>query len=309
MKRIGWIFPGQGSQYVGMGRSFFEEYAIARDTLSEAEDRLHRPLKKMMLEGSAEQLALTANSQIAIYVMSMAICRTIKQLFPELVPMSAAGLSLGEYSALTAANAISFKEGVVLVQKRALFMQMACERYAGGMEVIVGLSPEEVVQMVREMFLPQDLWVANLNCPDQVVISGTKRGLELGKQEALKRGARRVVPLNVQGAFHSGLMRDAETELSKELGNVTIKEGDFPIYMNVTGKEAKTVEEISSNLTQQVSHPVYWQKSVQAMDCELFIEMGPGKTLAGIGKKIDNRAVISVEETSQLKEVEKECLG
>ena len=213
-KKITYLFPGQGAQYVGMGKDFAENYPRAKETFEEADDLLGRNLSKIIFEGPTELLTETINSQPAIYVTSMAILRVLEEQFPDLKPTSCAGLSRGESTALTAGLRLPFASCLPLVQYRGECMNEACETTPGTMAAIFGLSAQELEQLVKELNLPQDLWVANFNCPGQTVISGTLKGVEAGIEAAKTKGARRVIALRVHGALHSGLMALAEEKFS-----------------------------------------------------------------------------------------------
>lgn len=307
-KRIAFIFPGQGAQYPGMGADFVDSFEEARLTFEEADEALSRKLSSIVLKGSEEELTETKNSQAGIYVNSIAIFRVINKLFPELKPSVCAGLSLGEYTALTASARLPFVEGARLVQQRGLFMNEACESTRGTMAVILGLDAEAVESMVKEMNMPQDLWAANYNCPGQVVISGTVKGIEMGSKKAIEKGAKRVLPLQVHGAFHSGLMEQAERKLAEYIRNARLQDSSIELVMNVTGDFVKDIEEIKHNLIKQVTGSVRWEQGIRKMAAsgvDLFVEIGCGKVLAGFNKKINAGQTVSVEKISDLETLSK----
>ncbi len=307
-KRIAFIFPGQGAQYPGMGADFVDSFEEARLTFEEADEALSRKLSSIVLKGSEEELTETKNSQAGIYVNSIAIFRVINKLFPELKPSVCAGLSLGEYTALTASARLPFVEGARLVQQRGLFMNEACESTRGTMAVILGLDAEAVESMVKEMNMPQDLWAANYNCPGQVVISGTVKGIEMGSKKAIEKGAKRVLPLQVHGAFHSGLMEQAERKLAEYIRNSRLQDSSIELVMNVTGDFVKDIEEIKHNLIKQVTGSVRWEQGIRKMAAsgvDLFVEIGCGKVLAGFNKKINAGQTVSVEKISDLETLSK----
>lgn len=308
MKRA-YLFPGQGAQYPGMGKEFVESYPTARRMLEEADDILGRDLSSIILNGPEDKLTETRNSQTGIYVISIAILRVVEELFPELKPSICAGLSLGEYTAATAAGYLSFEQGLPLVQYRGQYMNDACEANQGTMAVILGLEGEAVEKLVKEAVLPNDLWAANFNCPGQVVISGTLKGIEKGAELAKQRGAKRVLPLPVHGAFHSGLMRQAQQRLAEHVLQVPLNANRSSLVMNVSGTIVNDPEEIRKQLIQQVASPVRWEQGVRAMEAQgidLYIEMGPGKSLAGFNKRIGTAArTVSIEKIEDLKELEK----
>lgn len=283
---ICWIFPGQGAQYVGMGKSFFEGDPLFRQTVEEAEDLLKLPLKSVMLSGPEEDLTLTRNSQLAIYVMSVGIWRrVVKDYLSDVEPVGTCGLSLGEYSAMTASSRLPFEEGVKVVEARGRLMTEACRQNPGGMAVILGLQPDSVRQIVKEI---DGLWAANFNCPGQIVISGTQEGILLGKESALEAGAKKALDLDVSGAFHSGLMAPAESAFRPVVEKAFLQKGICPVAMNAVGKTVEDLGEIRENLILQVTHSVLWQSDIETFEPQttLFLEMGPGKTLAGLNKRI-----------------------
>ncbi len=303
------LFPGQGAQYPGMGKDFVESYATAKQTLEEADDILGRKLSSIILNGPENILTETKNSQTGIYTISIAIMAVLQELFSNLKPSVCAGLSLGEYTALTAAGYLGFAECLPLVQHRGQYMNDACEATEGTMAVILGMEANEVEDLVKEVNMPNDLWAANFNCPGQVVISGTVRGIKAGSEAAKAKGAKRVLPLQVHGAFHSGLMQQAEERLAEHIHQASIKESTIDLVMNVTGKPKTGLGEIKENLIKQVTSPVRWEQGIHSMEemgIDLFVEIGCGKTLAGFNKRIGVVVpTVSVEKVEDLKELEK----
>ncbi len=300
-KKIAFLFPGQGAQYVGMAKDFYDQSEVARHTFQEADELLNAPFSKIVFEGPADVLTLTKNSQIAIYIASVAIWRAVVKEFPDLQPAYCAGLSLGEYTALTAAKKISFAECLLLVQARAAFMNDACEKTQGTMQVVLGLEPEKVTEALSPL---QEVWIANLNCPGQVVIAGTPRGIASAEAPLKSSGAKRVLPLDVSGAFHTPLMKDAQRRLEPYINAVQLLSSSTDVITNVTGLPVKTPEEIRTALISQVSSPVYWEKGIRFLvkeNVDLFLEMGCGKTLAGMNKRIGVTApTISIEKLADL---------
>jgi [acyl-carrier-protein] S-malonyltransferase len=307
-KKIAFIFPGQGAQYVKMGHDFFRNFSVAREVFEEADEILQRKLSSLIFQGPEQLLTETKNSQLAIYATSMALLKTLKSLFPSICTFVSAGLSLGEYSALTSSGFLDYASGLRLVQYRGQYMNDACEETQGAMAVIVGLEASDVEEMVKQLSLPNDLWAANFNCPGQVVISGTLKGIEVGMQAAKAKGAKRALPLQVHGAFHSGLMKKAEERLKDHIDQALLKEGTAKLVMNVPGDFVSSLDQIRQNLIKQVVSPVRWEQGVSAMKREgvdLFIEIGCGKTLAGMNKRIDPAIkTISIEKIDDLKELE-----
>lgn len=309
-KKIAFIFPGQGAQYPGMAKDFVENFEEARLTLEEADDLLSRKLSSIILQGPEDVLTETKNSQTGIYVASMAMLRVLQKMFPRLAPSAVAGLSLGEYTAVTASGRLDFTEGVRLVQYRGQFMNEACEATKGTMAVVLGLDADAVEAMVKEVNMPNDLWAANFNCPGQVVISGTVKGISAGTEAAKSKGAKRVLPLQVYGAFHSGLMRPAEERLTDYVRNASLKNSTVSLVMNVTGNFVKETDEIRHNLIKQVTSPVRWEQGIRKMGeagIDLFVEIGCGKTLTGFNKRIGLPApTISIEKVTDLDSLLKE---
>lgn len=307
-QKIAFIFPGQGAQYVGMGKDFIETFPIARQTFEEADDILQRNLSKIILDGPESLLTETRNSQTAIFTVSVALLKVIQNQFPSLKADMCAGLSLGEYTALYASNRLSFAECLSLVQARGDYMNDACETTKGTMAVVLGLNAEEVEAMVKEVNLPEDLWAANFNCPGQVVISGTQRGIEAGISAAKAKGAKRVLPLQVHGAFHSGLMKSAEERLTPHVDQLDLNKGTSTLVMNVVGTAVDNSKQIKQYLIKQVTHPVRWEQSIRYMaedSIDLFIEIGCGKTLAGFNKRIGVTApTLSIEKIEEIKLLE-----
>lgn len=306
---MAFLFPGQGAQYVGMCKSFFENFSKAKEVFQEADDILHRNLSKIVLDGPEAELIETKNSQTGIYVASLAILKVIQDLYPQVKPNVCAGLSLGEYSALTASGRIDFSACLPVVQDRGLYMNEACETHPGTMAVVLGLEAKDVEAMVKEVNMPHDLWAANFNCPGQVVLSGTKKGIEVGSAAAKAKGAKRVLPLSVHGAFHSGLMKAAEERLSDQIHQMQLKNSPVGFVMNVTGDYVQNESEIKSNLIKQVTSPVRWEQSIRRMGEEavdLFIEIGCGKVLSGFNKRIlPSASTISIENISDLDQLAK----
>lgn len=293
-RRIAYIFPGQGAQYVGMGRDFAKSFATARQTYEEASDLVGEDIARIAFEGPEERLKETRYSQTAIYVTSIALLRVLQEQLPFAQPVVVGGLSLGEYTALTAAGRLPFRDCLPVVQWRGQVMHDACESTEGAMAAIMGLSAEEVEEVVAELGLPDDLWAANFNCPGQVVLSGTPGGIMKGIAACKARGARRALPLQVHGAFHSGLMKEAQRRLAEKVSHAPLRDSEVALVMNVTGRVTEEESEIRRHLIEQVTSAVRWEDCVHSMmdfGTDLFIEFGPGNTLGGMNKRIGVKAL------------------
>lgn len=301
--KLAFVFPGQGAQAVGMGKDFYDAFPIAKETFQEADDLLKEGLSKIIFEGPMDLLTQTRNSQLAIFVVSMALLRTAQQQLPDLVPSVCSGLSLGEYTALSASGRLGFKETLFLVRERAHLMNEACEKVPGTMAAVLGMSADEIVMGVKDL---SGVWVANFNAPGQTVISGTKEGIEKAAVVLKERGAKRVIPLAVHGAFHSGLMQKAQDGLKPYIDRAAIQDSEIGFVMNVTGDYAKGVDAVRRNLEAQVTQSVKWEQGIKAMlreGVELFIEIGCGKTLTGLNKKIGAASCCSIEKINDLESI------
>jgi [acyl-carrier-protein] S-malonyltransferase len=300
MSKIAFIFPGQGAQYIGMAKDFYEAYPIVRETFEEASKILSFDFTRLILEGPESELTLTKNSQPAIFIVSAAILRCIQQQYARLQPSICAGLSLGEYTALYASGRISFTDALQIVAARGKYMQEACEEEQSSMRVVLGLDPQVVAA-----HLPANVWIANLNCPGQVVIAGATAAMSHAEELLKAQGARRVLPLDVSGAFHTPLMRSAQEKLKSSLLAVTLHESTTKLVMNVPGDFVDSISEIREHLIAQVACPTQWEKGIRLLeDIDLYIEIGPGKTLTGMNKKIGVKGqTLSVEKTTDLAQI------
>lgn len=304
MGKIAFIFPGQGSQTVGMGHSLAEQYPEVMQYFKKADERLSVELSKLIFEGPQEELTKTVNTQPALLTTSLAILERFQKA--AIKPDFVAGHSLGEYTALVAAGALTFEDGVYAVRKRGEFMEGAVPNGEGSMAAILGLDREPLSKVTAEVSdtgFPVSL--ANLNCPGQIVISGSRKGVELASASAKEAGAKRAIPLEVSGPFHSSLMKPAASELRQVLDELDMKDAGIPVIANVSANPMTKAEEIKENLIEQLYSPVLWEDSVVKMidlGVDTFIEIGPGKVLSGLIKKI-NRSVktysISDEESCQ----------
>ncbi len=308
-KKYAFLFPGQGAQYPGMGKDFYDQFSIARQTFEEADDFLHCSFSQLIFEGPSHELMLTKNSQIAIYLVSIAILRVTQQQFPDLKPSLCAGLSLGEYTALTAAGKISFIDCLDLVRTRAEAMHVACEEVKGSMQVVLGMTEDAVETVVRSLNPPHPIWIANLNCPGQIVIAGSLDALGIAAEILKEKGAKRVLPLEVSGAFHSGLMLSAQKKLAEKIATTAFEDSPIDVVMNVPGDFVTAIPEMRQVLIDQVVSPVRWEKGIHQMNerkIDLYLEMGPGRTLNGMNKKIGLIApTYSIEKTVNLDELMK----
>ncbi|MBI5273187.1 MAG: ACP S-malonyltransferase [Chlamydiia bacterium] len=296
---LAYLFPGQGAQYPGMGKEFFTTFAIARETFEEADDLLNEALSAIVFQGPEDLLVQTRYSQLGIFVTSIAIFRVIAQQMPDLGPSLCSGLSLGEYSALHASQKLGFKETLLLVRERARFMNDACVRAPGTMAAVLGLESKAIESALEGM---NGVWIANYNCPGQTVISGTLEGVAKASLLLKEKGAKRVLPLSVHGAFHSGLMRSAQEALAPLIAQAPIQESQIGLVMNVPGLLARSPQDIKRFLTEQVTHSVRWEQGIRSMDSvELFLEIGCGKTLSSLNKKIDGSALtLSIDRVADL---------
>lgn len=288
-KKYGFLFPGQGAQYPGMGKDFYDSFPLVRHIFEEADDYLGRQFSNLIFQGPSEELTLTKNSQLAIYIVGVALYRLLEEQFPALKPHTCAGLSLGEYTALTAAKKISFVDGLGLVKLRSEAMQKACESIPGSMQVVLALSEADVQSVIDQFNPPHPIWIANLNCPGQVVIAGSLEALALVTEPLKQKGAKRVLPLDVSGAFHSGLMRPAQEELAAKIAQVSFHDSEIQVVMNVSGDYVQSASQIRQRLIDQLVCPVRWEKGILNMaqqPLDAYIEMGPGKTLSGMNKRI-----------------------
>ena len=287
MNKIAFIFPGQGAQFVGMGKDLYENFSIAKNLFDEADDALNFSIKKICFEGSEDDLKLTANTQPAILVVSVIISEILKSqgIFPEV----AGGHSLGEYSALVAANSIKFSDAVVLVHKRGIFMQEAVPVGEGAMAAIIGLDEKIIVDTCQKI---PDVQAVNFNCPGQIVIAGKLLSVEKAVEILKSLGAKKSVILPVSAPFHSNLMKPAAIKLSAELDKISISNADFPVASNFTGNLQNSAQEIKENLVAQADNPVKWIDCVNSMKnfgANIFVECGPGKTLSNFNKRIDKK--------------------
>ncbi|GED70289.1 malonyl CoA-acyl carrier protein transacylase [Brevibacillus reuszeri] len=309
MGKIAFVFPGQGSQFVGMGQALSEQSPAARQVFEEADAALGFSLSQLCFEGPEEELKLTANTQPAILTASVAVLAALKEKQPNFTPAYVAGHSLGEYSALVAAGALSFADAVKTVRSRGQFMEEAVPAGQGAMAAVLNMDRAALHAVCEEVTASgHPVQLANLNSPGQIVISGSAEGVKLAGEQAKAAGAKRVLPLNVSGPFHSSLMQPAADKLQAVLAEVSVKDAAIEVVANVTARPVTEAATIVESLIQQVSAPVLWEDSVQWMveqGVTTFVEIGPGKVLAGLIKKIApaETTIISVQDIDSLSEL------
>ena len=286
------VFPGQGAQFVGMGKDLYETSPVAKDLFEKANEILGFRITDLMFNGTDEDLRQTKVTQPAIFLHSVILAKTLGEEFkPDMV----AGHSLGEFSALVAANALSFEDGLKLVYKRALAMQKACELNPSTMAAVLGL-PDEKVEEICASITDEVVVPANYNCPGQIVISGTNAGIDKACELLKEAGAKRALKLSVGGAFHSPLMNPAKEELEKAINETEFSAPICPVYQNVTTVAETEPATIKKNLIAQLTAPVKWTQSAEHMIADgatEFVELGPGAVLQGLVKKINKEIATS----------------
>ena len=282
-----YVFPGQGAQFIGMGKELFDNSQSGKELFEKANDILGYRITDIMFSGTDEELRQTKVTQPAIFLHSVILAHELGDSFqPDMV----AGHSLGEFSALVAAGALSFEDGLKLVYARAMAMQSACEAEPSTMAAILGLEDEVVENVLKD--IDEIVVPANYNSPGQLVISGSMKGIDIACEKLKEAGARRALPLKVGGAFHSPLMEPARVELAKAIENTTFKSPVCPVYQNVNAKPETDPDRIKKNLIAQLTSPVRWTQTVENMIADganLFIEVGPGNVLQGLVKKVDRK--------------------
>jgi [acyl-carrier-protein] S-malonyltransferase len=282
-----YVYPGQGSQFSGMGKSMYEQNARARELFEQANSLLGFRITDVMFGGTDDELKQTKVTQPAVFLHSVILSKIWGKMF---TPAMMAGHSLGEFSALTASDALAFEDGLLLVSKRAYAMQKACELQPSTMAAIIGL-PDETVEEVCASIKEEIVVCANYNCPGQIAISGTEAGVDKACAALTARGAKRALKLKVSGAFHSPLMEPARAELAAAIENARFNKPVCPIYQNVTALPSTDPSVIKSNLIAQLTAPVKWTQTVRNMiadGADHFVELGPGKVLQGLILKTDN---------------------
>ncbi|MDD5093359.1 MAG: ACP S-malonyltransferase [Dehalococcoidia bacterium] len=308
MNRIAFVFPGQGSQKVGMGVDLVNQSPAARRIFEEADDALGFSISKLCFDGPEEKLRQTINTQPAVMTASLAFLQAAFGNGHHIQPAFVAGHSLGEFTALVAAGVLSFSEGIRLVQERARLMQEAGENRPGGMAAIIGLDLVTLEEVCQET----GTQIANLNCPEQIAISGTHNGLAWAMDLAKARGAKRVIRLEVGGAFHSYLMKPAAKGLAKAVSQFEFHQAAIPIVANTTAEPKSTAKEMREEIVNQVCGCVRWQSSIEYMissGVDTFIEIGPGQVLTGLIKRINSEVrVININDVASISAIHSQDL-
>jgi len=306
MAKIAFLFAGQGSQYIGMGKDLYEAFPESKTVFDKAEEALGFPLKKYCFEGPAEELKSTNISQPAIVTASIAAYEAFKTKFKQ-NPEYVAGLSLGEYSALIAGGALGFENGIKLIKRRGQIMEEAAKKYPGKMAAVIELA----IEKIREICQETGAEIANLNCPGQTVITGKAEAVLKASELCVKSGAKRVIALEVSGGFHSSLMAEASLELRKELDAINFINPAVPVVGNFDARPQQNSVIIKDNLVHQIRSSVHWEESIRFMISQgvsKFYEFGPGKVLKGLMRRIDsNVAVITVEKKDDILNLIKEA--
>ncbi|MEQ6375291.1 ACP S-malonyltransferase [Bacillaceae bacterium S4-13-58] len=305
MKKVALVFPGQGSQVIGMGKDVFHTYDRVKDCFHVGENLLGYPILDLMFNGPEEELTKTENAQPALLLTSIGILRELEAQGVQATVT--AGHSLGEYSAMVAAGAISFEEALPLVHERGKLMEKAFPSGKGAMAAVLGLNAEEIQTTLEQINAGEEIVdIANYNCPGQIVISGTKQGVQRASEFLKDKGAKRVIELNVSGPFHSRLMKPASESFSEVLQNIKFQDSNVPVVMNVSANASSKKEELQDALERQLYSPVQWEETIRSildMDVDAIVEVGSGKVLSGLVRKVERRMkTFSVQDTDSLNE-------
>jgi [acyl-carrier-protein] S-malonyltransferase len=308
--KTAFLFPGQGAQYVGMGRDIVQTYPEAAAVFEKANGVVGFDLQTVCFNGPAEKLNSTAVSQPAIFTVSAAVLEVMRSrpVTVDIVPAAMAGLSMGEYTALYAAGLVSFEDGLKLVQRRGEAMQAASEMSEGAMLCLIGLDNQSVQGLCREAGEGELLVGVNYNCPGQIVISGTRAACARAEELAAKYGAIKAVPLSVAGAFHTEMMTSAAEELGRALAKTQIAQPqDVNIIANINAEYYRNAQAIIEGLKEQLTHPILWQKCMERLiadGIEVFYEVGPGKVLTGLMRRIDRKAnIVNISDLTSLQKL------
>lgn len=309
MAGVAFLFPGQGSQYVGMGKELYDNFRMAREVFEEADESLNFDLSGLCFQGPEEKLILTPYTQPAVLTVSIAAWKVLSTE-TEIKASCLAGHSLGEYTALIAASSLGFADGVKIVHQRGRYMEEAVPLGIGSMAAILGMEREKVEEICEEAAQGEIVSAANFNAPGQVVISGQVGAINRAIDLARQKGAKKAIPLSVSGPFHSSLMRRAGEKLALELKEISLKEMEIPVISNVTAEVIPNKEKIKELLVKQVSHPVRWEESMHTLlnrGIKKVIELGPGKVLSGLMKRINKEIeILNLEESKDLRYIKRE---
>ncbi|MGM0379986.1 MAG: ACP S-malonyltransferase [Bacillota bacterium] len=303
MQKTVFVFPGQGAQYLGMGKDLYEKYDVVKDVFKMASDALDQDMKKLIFNSSEKELELTENTQPAVLTVSIAIMKVLKE--EGINPDAVAGLSLGEYAALVTAGILDFKEAVKIVRKRGQFMQNEVPVGVGAMSAILALDKDSIKEACKQASDLGVCEVANYNCPGQIVIAGKKEAVEKANEICLEKGAKKAILLPVSAPFHTSMLKGAGKKLENILKDINLKQGEIPVVANYNAEFVNSKDEVKDLLVKQVSNPVLWQDTIEKLidkGYNTFIEAGPGKSLSKFIKRVSRKVnILSVENEKTLK--------